>query len=371
MRARYVGLVVGLLLAAMVAPVWGADDTVYLMAPGTRQWSAPRTFWARLGVKFSPPKGAKVVRIWLVQPRTEEGQFVTDLRYSKPPVWEGVDPLYGNRFAYFEYRNPEKAVAPTMEFKVTKHQLNLDVHPLHIPPVAQWPEGFETFLRSEQRVVVNDDIRRLAQEIARDATTAYDKVKAFYLWILDNVRYTHEDLPDGTLGCTLQADSVHVLHKVCGHCSDWHGFFIALCRAAGIPARLNYGLELTDRKRYSPSHCRAEAYLPGYGWVNMDITHARYHAHEAGQMTEFGYVENTWIRMMVGTDYPLSPPSAAPWPASRTGTNPPLVRIQYIEVDGEPWPDLDTANPKFKGQELNPQYIWDFKELSHGQERIP
>ena len=64
--------------------------------------------------------------------------------------------------------------------------------------------------------------------------------------------------------------------------------FVALCRAAGIPARAIYGIRTGAAQKFSPEmgvmgalsggaleisgaqHCRAEFYLKGYGWIPVD-----------------------------------------------------------------------------------------------------
>jgi hypothetical protein len=46
--------------------------------------------------------------------------------------------------------------------------------------------------------------------------------------------------------------------------------FAELARAAGIPAREVRGLRLDAENATRAQHCRAEAYLTGYGWVPVD-----------------------------------------------------------------------------------------------------
>ncbi len=62
-----------------------------------------------------------------------------------------------------------------------------------------------------------------------------------------------------------------------GVCSDYSILFAALCRAAGIPAKLIYGLPLQSMVTKSngvidTAHEWNEIKLPGYGWVPVDAT---------------------------------------------------------------------------------------------------
>ena len=70
--------------------------------------------------------------------------------------------------------------------------------------------------------------------------------------------------------CSLEASSVWALDKKAGHCSDYHGLATALARACNIPARVTYGINPIPKN--SPTHCKAELYFAGYGWVSFDIS---------------------------------------------------------------------------------------------------
>ena len=86
------------------------------------------------------------------------------------------------------------------------------------------------------------EIKRLAGEIAQEATTDWDKVKAIYDWVRANVRYEFDAELKGAL-TALRAGH--------GDCEELTSLFIALCRANGIPAR----------SVWIPGHCYPEFYL--------------------------------------------------------------------------------------------------------------
>ncbi len=361
---------VGLLLALLSATLYAATpaqnaSAIYRIEPGSRTLRDPKAYNVDFGIHFTPPSGAKVVRIWLPKPISTEDQLISNFHYLTQPTAEGTEPLYGNQFLYYEYHNPTGPVEPRVGYTVIKYAERTNIDPTRVWRPKVFPPEFQKYLRSEQRVTVNDSIRTLAQQIAGDEKNPYILARKFFLWITDNIKYGHEDMAEGVAGCTLQADSMFVYKNRRGHCSDWHGFFVALCRSVGIPARINYGVEVSDKKRVSPSHCRAEVFLAGYGWVNMDITHGRYGKTDEERLKEFGYIANDWYRNTVGSDYPFVPATSATWPDSYTGTNPPLIRIAYIEVDGKAWTDPDPANPKNQGKldKLNYHTLWDFREI--------
>jgi hypothetical protein len=86
-------------------------------------------------------------------------------------------------------------------------------------------------------------IRSLAREIIaqKEDETAWTKVEAIYDYVRENVEYK-----EGSLKGALQA-----LKDGEGDCEELTSLFIALCRAAGIPARTVW----------IPGHCYPEFYL--------------------------------------------------------------------------------------------------------------
>jgi hypothetical protein len=84
-------------------------------------------------------------------------------------------------------------------------------------------------------------IRKLAKEIGVDKETAWGHVEAIYDWVRENVEYKK-----GPIKGALAA-----LQDGTGDCEELTSLFIAICRAAGIPARTVW----------VPGHCYPEFYL--------------------------------------------------------------------------------------------------------------
>lgn len=79
-----------------------------------------------------------------------------------------------------------------------------------------------------------------------------------------------------------------------GVCQDFAHVHVALCRLHGIPARYVSGYIHTrsgdDVLGAEASHAWCEAYLPPYGWVGYDTTHAR-------------LINDEFVKIAVGRDY--------------------------------------------------------------------
>lgn len=84
-------------------------------------------------------------------------------------------------------------------------------------------------------------IRMKAKELTADPETAWEKVKAIHDWIQGNIEQTNDPL----------RGSLETLSSQKGNYEDLANLFIALCRAAKIPARTVW----------VPNYCYAEFYL--------------------------------------------------------------------------------------------------------------
>lgn len=87
----------------------------------------------------------------------------------------------------------------------------------------------------------NSRIKGLAKQIGADKKKAWERVEAIYDWVRERVKYQ-----DGPIKGALAA-----LQDGTGDCEELTSLFIAICRAADIPARTVW----------VPGHCYPEFYL--------------------------------------------------------------------------------------------------------------
>ncbi len=81
-----------------------------------------------------------------------------------------------------------------------------------------------------------------------------------------------------------------------GVCQDHAHVFIAGCRASGLPARYVSGYYY--RQALGPdtaSHAWADVWVPGDGWVSIDITHGC-------------FASDSLVRLAIGRDYDTASP---------------------------------------------------------------
>jgi transglutaminase-like putative cysteine protease len=182
---------------------------------------------------------------------------------------------------------------------------------------------------------------------------------------------THRD-PD-TAGCG-KGDVLAMLKggaDMGGKCADINALFVALLRASGVPAREIFGVRVARSqfgyRSLGPStqvvskaqHCRAEAWLAGYGWVPMDPADVRKVMLEetAGGLKLddprvvpvrrelFGAWESNWLPYNSAAD--LSLPGAA---------GPKLAFLMYpqVQVGGD---TLNCLSPDAAGYSIHAREI--------------
>ena len=121
----------------------------------------------------------------------------------------------------------------------------------------------EPFLEVDHREIV-----ALAEKIAdgnRDPRVVAQRINQ---WVYDSIR------KEVTVGIP---SALHVLHTRVGDCNEHTQLFVALARAAGIPARIAAGLAYVDGKFYY--HAWPEVMLRG--WVAVDPTFGEFPADAA------------------------------------------------------------------------------------------
>ena len=345
-----------MLLASIYSyPCFGAEDGAPVVRKGIVRpdlpYQADRCDPILHDVDFSvvvtPPYHCKLLRVWLPLPQNDFAQEIADRRLTTFP--EEVEPkigtesTYGNKFAYFEFANPQGAQVIRHRFTARVSELRWNLEPSKVTSVDQWPASFDPYLRPQPVSDQEAFSKTLAEIAPKSADPAGDFFGAMS-WIDRNLTYDH-------VNASLQADADHAFTERRGHCSDYHGLCATMGRALGHPTRVTYGLALVPKN--SPSHCKMEAFLPPCGWVSFDVSETQKlikKIHENGEPSDGeknilvqaarrrlkrGFRENSWLLLTKGTDYDLAPKSS-----QRVR----VVRTIYAEADGEPLPEPDPAN---------------------------
>ena len=133
------------------------------------------------------------------------------------------------------------------------------------------------YLRESKRSgsLTSGIVKETADKIVTDAQakTVYQKAHAIYEWVCENIsRYKTNHTPGIGAG---NAEYILNQPNEGGKCTDTNSEFVALCRAAGVPAKGVYGLSLDELEGKPGTYiqkCKPQYYLPGYGWAEADTS---------------------------------------------------------------------------------------------------
>jgi len=110
----------------------------------------------------------------------------------------------------------------------------------------------------------NPYIVEAAKKAVGNETDPHKQVLMISKFVTDSLRYELQ---------TEERGALWALQHGVGDCSEYSYLFVALCRALGIPSRIQAGFafhELGETTEYG--HMWAEYHLKNYGWVPVDLT---------------------------------------------------------------------------------------------------
>ena len=155
------------------------------------------------------------------------------------------------------------------------------------------------------------------------------RARALYDHVIDHMRYMKYGSGWG------QGDAVYACDVGTGNCSDFHSYFIALCRAVGIPARFAVGAAIPSERNeggIDGYHCWAEFYTDGRWWP-VDISEG----DKCSSLSSyyFGHNPANRIELSRGRDLVLEPgPASGPinflaYPVLEVKSKPANVKVEF------------------------------------------
>jgi len=169
--------------------------------------------------------------------------------------------------ASFNYHDiaSEKTLQSIMVVDAEISAIRYFIFPDKVGPLESVPGNISQLYTANGSKYMTDDtyIQKLAGEIVGDETNPYWMARSIFNYVRNNLEYKMEG------GWNV---APVVLQRGTGSCSEYTFSFIALCRAAGLPARYVGALVVRgdDASLDEYFHRWPEIYLPGYGWIPID-----------------------------------------------------------------------------------------------------
>lgn len=267
-------------------------------------------------VDLSTHRADDAAELWIPYPVSDKDQDISGVKISGDYVTSAVyaDSTYSTPMLYTRWENGSTSRKLTFSFQAKRREVIRRDFPTK---ESSWdPTDYANYLQATKLAPIDGEIGKLAAKITAGKKTVLEKAKAVYDWTCEN---TFRD--PKTRGCGA-GDVCTLLTKPGGKCADIHSVFVALARAAGVPAREVFGIRMGKKDREDITtwqHCWAEFYLPGYGWVPVDAADVR-----KAMLTENLKLENPktaehrayfWggidpyrVKLSVGRDLTLNPP---------------------------------------------------------------
>jgi hypothetical protein len=136
-------------------------------------------------------------------------------------------------------------------------------------------DEMKIYLAADQRVPVDGElVTKLRREIPPSAKSPFEKAKAIFDYVVDNMEYKKVGTGWG------QGDTYWACSQKYGNCTDFHALLTSMARAEGIPTQFGIGFSIPRDKTEGPIagyHCWLELYLPKLGWTPVDASEAKKH----------------------------------------------------------------------------------------------
>lgn len=213
------------------------------------------------------PGTVETADIYIAVPSDGENQKLLSAMTFEPKPAEIVHDRWGQKIVHFRF---EDVGAQSRVRAVMRCDVELeDVLYLLLTERAGTLEDIPEDLKAKYLVdgskydLKNEYIAETARKLVGDETNVLAAVQRIYDHVIEKLRY---ELVGGW------NTAATVLKRGTGSCSEYTFSFIALCRAAGIPARYAGSVVIRgdDASFDDVFHRWAEVYLPNYGWVPFD-----------------------------------------------------------------------------------------------------
>ena len=267
------------------------------------------------------PTMTESAKMWIPIPTDDQFQDITMNRIEIPGKHKILtDVKFGNQILYVELQPEDSGKTMLLHFDVKRQEKA--VHADSTTP--------ETYLAAEQFVPLNDKFINIAKEVLVEKNGGdLVKARAIYDHTIDTMKYAKYGGGWGNGDAEFACDAAR------GNCTDYHSYFIALCRATDIPARFAIGAAVPssrDDGGVNGYHCWAEFYAEGKWWP-VDISEAD--KYTSLSTYYFGHNPANRVEFSRGRDLVVEPgPESGPinflaYPLLEVGGKPVKVKPQF------------------------------------------
>ncbi|RKX19832.1 MAG: transglutaminase [Candidatus Zixiibacteriota bacterium] len=216
--------------------------------------------------------------------------------YKSPVEYEIITDSWDQQVARFHFDKVKSGEMVQASYKVVVDLFDHRYlfHPERVGRLKDIP-GYikEKYLVDNTKfAITSKTIQKAVKEAVGDETNPYWMMRKIFRYIIDHMYY--ELVGGWNIAPT-------VLERGNGSCSEYSFVFIAMCRAAGLPAR--YAGSIAQRGDLASEdevfHRWCEVYLPKIGWLPVDPSGGDQKTPQ-GQANYIGHVSNRYLVTTVG-----------------------------------------------------------------------
>jgi len=257
-----------------------------------------RTFEIRTTITVRDiPDEAGLLNLWIPYPIESSQQVIEEFRIDSPfPHTLNREGKFGNRMIFLSIPDPPSSFGISMSYTVRRHESSGESS----SPETQERIGWS--LESSRLIPLSPFAAEIARTHADPKSSLSEQARSLYDHTLSHMNYdkTGEGWGNG--------DFQYACDYGKGNCTDYHSYFIGLCRNIGIPAYFEIG--------YSVPSNLTEGTIPGYhcwayfwdgkAWIPVDISEADKNREKTDYY--FGHHDPNRVALSRGRDITLSPP---------------------------------------------------------------
>lgn len=215
------------------------------------------------------PGEVKDLDLYMAVPSSLENQEIIGKLVYEPKPAGFVTDRWGQKFARFHYGTvkPGVVLKPEIKVKVKTYNVIRAIFPEQVGKLSDIPTDLNTYLTDGFKYDINNPvIKKAVEEAVGKEQHPYWIMRKIFQYIMSKLEYNLKPLGGWNPAPT-------VLERGTGSCSEYTFVFIAMCRAAGLPARYTGALVVRSEDRGFDKvwHRWAQVYLPGYGWIPVDV----------------------------------------------------------------------------------------------------
>ena len=318
---------------------------IYLtVREGSKPQITTREFNFKYNIELEESNG--IVEIWIPIPQSNEVQKISNLNLTvnkNIQCEELKEGKHNNRYYYCISQKLDKEIILTLSADVKRHEHQT------IEYKAVNPDNYDK--GTKNKTVFEG---AMFSEIIQEANLTKDNVKAIYNYVLSGMHYgkpksidekdqyysgknpktdkewlpkeqkygrknvSKEDVvnaylkskndktkADYTFG---NGNSQYACDIGVGNCTDYHSYFMSLCRTLDIPTRFHMGFSIPSKDNENEGkvggyHCWADYYTDEKGWSPVDISEADKDPTKKDYF--FGTVNENRVEFIVGRDLKL------------------------------------------------------------------